>query len=83
VHEHLEVVSLEKAPVPVRAHLERIPESLIEVLSLDAEAESLAGVLLGGIPSFSVGSAVQPVQIQAMIDERIAGARLPYAATLE
>ena len=33
---------LEKAPVPVRAHLERIPESLIEVLSLDAEAEALA-----------------------------------------
>ncbi|NQW49059.1 MAG: hypothetical protein HQ464_14960, partial [Planctomycetes bacterium] len=26
---------LEKAPEPVRAHLERIPESLIEVLSLD------------------------------------------------
>ena len=36
------LVELEKAPVPVRAHLERIPESLIEVLSLDAEAEALA-----------------------------------------
>ena len=33
---------LEKAPEPVRAHLERILESLIEVLSLDAEAEALA-----------------------------------------
>ena len=33
---------LEKAPVPVREYLERIPESLIEVLSLDAEAEALA-----------------------------------------
>ncbi len=33
---------LEQAPAPVRAHLERIPESLIEVLSLDAEAEARA-----------------------------------------
>jgi len=36
------LVELEKAPERVRAHLERIPDSLIEVLSLDAEAESLA-----------------------------------------
>ena len=36
------LVELEKAPVLVREHLERIPESLIEVLPLDAEAEALA-----------------------------------------
>jgi len=36
------LVELEKAPVLVREHLERIPESLIEVLSLDAEADALA-----------------------------------------
>jgi len=33
---------LEKAPVTVREHLHRIPESLIEVLPLDAESEALA-----------------------------------------
>lgn len=36
------LLELEKAPVKVREHLERIPESVIEVLSLDAEAEALA-----------------------------------------
>ena len=36
------LLELENAPVLVRDHLERIPESLIEVLPLDLEAESLA-----------------------------------------
>ncbi|RLS84042.1 MAG: PIN domain-containing protein [Planctomycetota bacterium] len=36
------LLELENAPAPVREHLERIPESLIEVLPLDAEAEALA-----------------------------------------
>ena len=36
------LLELEKAPAAVRAHLERIPESLVEVLSLDSEAEALA-----------------------------------------
>jgi hypothetical protein len=34
------LLELEKAPVAVRAHLERVPESLVEVLALDAEAET-------------------------------------------
>jgi predicted nucleic acid-binding protein len=38
----LTLLELEKAPAAVRAHLERIPESLVEVLSLDSEAEALA-----------------------------------------
>jgi hypothetical protein len=38
----LPLLELEKAPTAVRAHLERIPESLVEVLSLDSEAEALA-----------------------------------------
>lgn len=36
------LLELEKAPAAVRAHLERVPESLVEVLALDAEAEALA-----------------------------------------
>ena len=36
------LLELEKAPAAVRAHLERIPESLVEVLALDSEAEALA-----------------------------------------
>ncbi len=36
------LLELEKAPAAVRAHLERVPESLVEVLALDSEAESLA-----------------------------------------
>lgn len=36
------LLELEKAPEAVRAHLDRIPESLVEVLALDVEAESLA-----------------------------------------
>ena len=36
------LLELEKAPVAVRAHLERVPESLVEVLALDAEAETPA-----------------------------------------
>jgi len=36
------LLELEKAPVQVREHLEQIPESLIKVLSLDAEAEAIA-----------------------------------------
>lgn len=38
----LTLLELEKAPTVVRAHLERIPESLVEVLALDSEAEALA-----------------------------------------
>ena len=36
------LLELEKAPAAVRAHLERVPESLVEVLALDSETESLA-----------------------------------------
>jgi predicted nucleic acid-binding protein len=36
------LLELEKAPAAVRAHLERVPESLVEVLPLDADAEALA-----------------------------------------
>jgi hypothetical protein len=36
------LLELEKAPAAVRAHLEGVPESLVEVLALDSEAESLA-----------------------------------------
>jgi hypothetical protein len=36
------LLELEKAPPAVRAHLERVPESLVEVLALDAEAETPA-----------------------------------------
>jgi hypothetical protein len=36
------LLELEKAPAAVRAHLERVPESLVEVLALDSEAEELA-----------------------------------------
>lgn len=36
------LLELEKAPVAVRAHLEHIPDSLVEVLALDSEAEALA-----------------------------------------
>jgi len=36
------LLELETAPTAVRAHLERVPDLLVEVLALDAEAESLA-----------------------------------------
>ncbi|NDC63056.1 MAG: PIN domain protein, partial [Planctomycetia bacterium] len=36
------LLELEKALAAVRAHLERIPDSLVEVLALDSEAEALA-----------------------------------------
>ena len=36
------LLELEKAPVAVREHVERVPEHLVEVLALGAEAESLA-----------------------------------------
>lgn len=35
------LLELEKAPAVVRAHLERVPESLVQVRALDAEAEAL------------------------------------------
>ena len=35
------LLELEDAPAAVRAHLERIPESLVEVSALDSEAEEL------------------------------------------
>jgi len=42
------LLELEKAPAAVRAHLERVPESLVEVLALDAEAEALANTFTMG-----------------------------------
>ena len=36
------LLELEKAPVAVRGHLERIPDSLVEILALDSEAKALA-----------------------------------------
>lgn len=38
----LTLLELERAPAAVRAHLERVPERLVEVLAMDAEAEALA-----------------------------------------
>lgn len=36
------LLELEKAPAAVRAHVERIPESLVEVFALDFETEEWA-----------------------------------------
>jgi hypothetical protein len=36
------LLELEKAPASVQAYLGRVPDALVEVLALDAEAESLA-----------------------------------------
>ena len=40
------LLELEKAPAAVRAHLEHIPDSLVEVLALDSEAEARAAQYL-------------------------------------